>query len=76
MRSGSRKPALSKLVLTLLASVLILTVSAASDASAEGTWSTTGSMSVARFGQPATLLPDGRVLVAGGCGAFDPDSGN
>src|SRR5262249_53136179 len=66
MRSGSRKPVLSKLVLTLLGSFLILTVSAASDAGADGTWSTTGSMSVSRFGQTATRLTDGRVLVAGG----------
>src|SRR5215470_4660268 len=74
MRSGSRKPVLSKLVLTLLGSFLILTVSAASDAG-EGTWSTTGSMSVPREGQTATLLLDGRVLVAGGCAGFD-DFGN
>ena len=37
-----------------------------------GTWSPTGSTSVGRFGFFGTLLLlDGRVLVAGGCGAFD-----
>jgi hypothetical protein len=33
-----------------------------------GTWSTTGSMSVARAGHSATLLNDGRVLATGGLG--------
>jgi hypothetical protein len=32
------------------------------------TWSATGSMTVARFALTATLLNDGRVLVAGGGG--------
>ncbi|MGH9178329.1 MAG: SBBP repeat-containing protein [Acidimicrobiales bacterium] len=51
-----------------------------------GTWSTTGSMAQARWSHTATLLPDGRVLVAGGTSnnttpslgsaeLFNPDTG-
>src|SRR5262249_23534228 len=72
MRFRSRKPVLSKPVLTLLGSCLLLTVAAASDAvAATGTWSPTGSMTVVRFLYTATVLTDGRVLAAGGCGGFD-----
>ena len=36
---------------------------------ATGTWSGTGSLVTGRIGAAATLLPDGRVLVTGGCTA-------
>jgi hypothetical protein len=35
---------------------------------ATGTWSATGSLANARRSHPATLLPSGKVLVAGGNG--------
>jgi N-acetylneuraminic acid mutarotase len=37
-----------------------------------GSWSATGSMSEARTGGASTVLPDGRVLVAGGWGSTEP----
>jgi len=59
MRLKSRQPLRSEAVLTLLGTFLILTVFAASDARAAGTWSLTGNPTVSRFfSTGATLLTD------------------
>src|SRR5438876_5468736 len=50
---------------TLAISTLVLLVTTAW-AEASGTWSPTGSMAIGRFIFTATLLPNGKVLVAGG----------
>ncbi|MFE5806234.1 Kelch repeat-containing protein [Streptomyces sp. NPDC056491] len=41
---------------------------------ASGLWSPTGELREARFSHSATLLPDGRVLIAGGAGVRSPQS--
>src|SRR5262249_58069229 len=38
---------------------------------ARGTWTATGSLTVARVQHTATLLPNGRVLIAGGVDVID-----
>jgi hypothetical protein len=67
-------------VVCAIVGVLLLAPSAL----AAGTWSATGSLNTARFEHTATLLPDGKVLVAGGVGPngllasaelFDPATG-
>ena len=43
-----------------------------SDEPASGTWTPTGSLNTARYYHTATLLPNGKVLVAGGWEGFNP----
>ena len=69
---------------TLLANGQVLVVAASYDASSElslasaelynpvtGLWTATGSLHAARYLPTATLLPDGKVLIAGGSNAGD-----
>ena len=74
------------LPIALIATVISLALFAQlRSAAASGSWTAQNPMSTARFMHTATLLPNGRVLVAGGCDAFnffassevfDPATGN
>ena len=59
--------------------VLLFAAGAAALAQSPGTFTPTGSMTIARSGYTATLLPSGKVLIAGGNAAtaelYDPATG-
>ena len=54
--------------LMLVLGLVLVSLAAPPAAVAGGPWTPTGSLNVARGGQSAVLLLDGRVLVAGGKG--------
>src|SRR5438105_10026924 len=84
-RAGmARQLSRSVFVVAVFASLLAIAPARAA-ASTPGTWSSTGAMGTARTSQSATLLPDGKVLVAGGgtssgetatAELYDPASGS
>src|SRR2546421_118516 len=70
------------LLVILLPVTGTLSLTFAQAAPATGTWKLTGSMHVARYGHTATLVKNGKVLVAGGSGTiltsaelYDPTTG-
>ena len=71
-------------VIVVLALLLSLALAQPVSHASGGTWTPTGELSVARQGHTVTLLPDGRVLAAGGygtsgslasCELYDPATG-
>lgn len=61
--AGCPRPWQAAVILTALTLGLVLP---RASLAAANTWSPTGALATARVGHTATLLPNGRVLVAGG----------
>ena len=59
---------------TRLMPVIVTPLPTSKPAAYSGQWSTIGSMTVSRGGHSATVLRDGRVLIAGGDTALDTDT--
>jgi N-acetylneuraminic acid mutarotase len=77
LASRRRISAIAATVLIAAAGAAVTAVAAPTLAAAAGAWTPTGSMGTLRiYATPPVVLPNGKVLVAGGSGPSDPATGN